>query len=363
MSKHRIQATRQHFHNAIYPQHFEIRQLWMNLLLFGVVGSIISFVVGPVVTIIWFAIYQCLLLINLVLIPGVFFSFESAAIAAGIAIWLNLTGYANHLIPSQLLNHYGLSASPAAAFNYVLLASFILFILGAIIAKDGGRYNIPVVSRNERKNRIAGYPFKTLNVIPLFMFIPGDWIHSTIPYWPVMMLNGHSLAFVVVPVSLGFQMTVFKSLPRWLFKQLGKRIMQLALIGILLMVVSLFLPIAALPSLLIMILGLWWLRMHFKAVDRNQADWYSEVIDGVRVIGIEPNTPAAKMQLAIGDVILTVNNQPVTNEDEFYRALLKQSTYCRMKVRNREGRLLITETAIFNNAPHEIGVVLFKGKS
>ncbi len=34
---------------------------------------------------------------------------------------------------------------------------------------------------------------------------------------------------------------------------------------------------------------------------------YSEVMDGVRVIGIQPETPAAKMDLKVGDVILEVN--------------------------------------------------------
>ncbi|MHA8110737.1 PDZ domain-containing protein [Lactobacillaceae bacterium Melli_B4] len=362
-AKKRIKNTRQTFHNAIYPQHFEMRQFWLNLIILGVIGSAVTALVGPVVTISWLFIYQGLLLINLLLIPGMLFSISIAVISALLAILFNLNDYAVQWGHFNVLDRYGLTMGGVGDFNYVLLVAFILFGLGLIIFKDGGKYNVPIIAHNERQTRIAGYPFKSVNVIPLFLFIPGDWIHATFQYWPVFMLNGHSFAFLVAPVLLGFRMTVFKRLPRELFKKLGRHVMQLGALGVGFAIVSYWLPVATVPSLTVLLLYFYWVTMHVKGIDRKQGDWYSEVLDGVRVIGLEPNTPAAKLKLGIGDVILTVNEQAVTNEDEFYRALLRQSTYCRMKVRNRAGRLVITETAIFNNAPHEIGVVLFKSQS
>lgn len=74
------------------------------------------------------------------------------------------------------------------------------------------------------------------------------------------------------------------------------------------------------------------------------------------MIGIQPGTPAAKMDLDVGDVILTVNGIQVTNEDQFYRAISTSPTYCRFKVRDRNDQLKMTESAIFKNSPHEIGV-------
>lgn len=110
------------------------------------------------------------------------------------------------------------------------------------------------------------------------------------------------------------------------------------------------------PAVAILLIGYYLIIGTAKHQD-NQVDFeYSEVMDGIRVIGIQPETPAAKMDLDIGDVILTVNNIAVANEDEFYRALSTNSTYCRFKVRDRNDQLKITESAIFKNSPHEIGV-------
>ncbi|WP_290123374.1 hypothetical protein [Secundilactobacillus silagei] len=35
-------------------------------------------------------------------------------------------------------------------------------------------------------------------------------------------------------------------------------------------------------------------------------------------------------------------------------------TYCHLKIQTPEGDLKVTETAIFDGAPHEIGIVMFK---
>ncbi|UQS86983.1 PDZ domain-containing protein [Nicoliella spurrieriana] len=314
-------------------------------------------------TITWLLVYQLLLLVNLLFIPGVIFSFEIVIISTVIVALLNLNQYAEQFFHFQTLQNYGMWGSAPANFNYVLLASLFLFGLAIMVAKDGGKFNVPIIERNERQVRIAGYPFKSINVIPLFLFIPGDWIHNLFQFWPVFVLNGQSYAFLIAPILFSFRMTIFKQAPRVVFKKLAGRFAKLALFGILLSVASYFFAIVAVPALGSLLVIYWWLLMRAKAHDKAQGDWYSEVINGVRVVGIEPKTPAAKMNLSIGDVILEVNNIAVTNEDEFYQALLTQSTYCRLKVENRQGQLAITETAIFSNAPHELGVVLFKQES
>ncbi|MBW1605962.1 PDZ domain-containing protein [Lactobacillus sp. Sy-1] len=362
ISKNRIQETRSQFRNAIYPRHFEIWQFVINFIILGILGSVVTVIVGPVVSVLWLLIYQVLLLINLAVVPGALFSVEIMVISAIGAMLISLDGFINQFLNPKLLSDYGINLTAPHEFNYVLLVSLFLFGLAVIVAKDGGKFNVPIIERNERQTRIAGYPFRSINVAPLLLFVPGDWIHSLFQYWPVFTLNGHSLAFLLVPIGFGFRMTVFKRQPREVFKQLASQLTKLAILGLALAVASYFFPVAAIPSIAGLLLVFWWLLMHAKSVDKAAGDWYSEVINGVRVIGVEPDTPADKMNLVIGDVILEVNNTAVTNEDEFYQALLKQSTYCRLKLKTRKGQLAIAETAIFSNAPHEIGVILFKGE-
>ena len=65
------------------------------------------------------------------------------------------------------------------------------------------------------------------------------------------------------------------------------------------------------------------------------------------------------MNLKIGDLIQEVNGQQVRNENQLYKALQSNPTYCRLKIKNRNGRLELKEAAIFADAPHESGIVTF----
>lgn len=68
------------------------------------------------------------------------------------------------------------------------------------------------------------------------------------------------------------------------------------------------------------------------------------------------------MQLEIGETIVVCNNQAVKNDDEFYQALLINSAYCHLKIRGLDGEYRLTETAIFADSPHELGIVTIPDK-
>ena len=77
-------------------------------------------------------------------------------------------------------------------------------------------------------------------------------------------------------------------------------------------------------------------------------------------MAVRQDTPAQKMGLEPGDIILECNKQHVTTENELYEALQDNAAYCRMKVRTYDGQLKLAESAIYSDSPHEIGLVLFR---
>ncbi len=173
---------------------------------------------------------------------------------------------------------------------------------------------------------------------------------------PLFQVNNHLYAILLVPILIGLKFTVKRSVPKELLRALSKSMYVIAAVGIILSFVGYFVPKIILPAIILLLIGYYVVLAKAKHDDAKPDFEYSEVMDGVRVIGIQPETPAAKMDLKVGDVILEVNGIKVTNEDEFYRALSTNSTYCRFKVRDRNDQLKITESAIFKNSPHEIGV-------
>ncbi len=57
--------------------------------------------------------------------------------------------------------------------------------------------------------------------------------------------------------------------------------------------------------------------------DHDAKRWYVETSEGVRIVAVKPETPAAKMKLEVGDIILECNGIKVATGDELYEALQK----------------------------------------
>ncbi|GAF37646.1 PDZ domain-containing protein [Lentilactobacillus farraginis] len=349
----RVKRERQIFNSAIYEEFYEGRHFIRSGLIMGIIFSLVC---GFLVTVSgqWLLIYEGLCLIGVMLVPWQILGVTAAGLAGIIALLIPksfpgqpMTGWSSKL---------GLTNQPTASVNYLLVLVLIIFMTGLFIRANGGRFDSPAISRNKRNNKVAVYPFNELTIMPFLMLLPGDWFKSGFSFIPLFQLNGHSFAVLLVPVLIGLKLTVRKSNPREFFKNLGKLMLVVAGIGVLMVVGVMINHALALPAMLCLMICYYGVVVITKRRDLKQSFEYSEVMDGIRVIGIRPGTPAAKMNLSVGDVILTVNDIQVTNEDQFYRALSTSPTYCRFKVRDRNDQLKMTESAIFKNSPHEIGV-------
>lgn len=338
----RMKRARSQFNTAVYEKHYEFRHFWVSLLVLGIIISLISVLVGATLPLDWVVIYEALAGLSLILIPS---------IVIPVLIMI---------VPSLMMVLMNYHSSTIASQNYVLIAGLIILALGMFIGFNGGRYNVPRIFRNERNNRIAGYPFKELSVFPMLVMIPGNIMRHVISFYPTFMVDGHRVAFLLVPIMIGLRLTVFKHQPRKVFRKLGNHLMVIGILGMLLAVASYKWPILVMISLPVLLLLSWFALYRAKRSDLKHGDWFSEVINGVRIVGIEPGTPAAKMNLHVGDVILNVNHKAVHDEDSFYEALQDQPTYCRLRVINTNHRIILTNTAIYSGTPHEIGVVLFR---
>ncbi len=352
----RIKRERKLFNSAIYEEFYEGRHFVRTGLIFGIGFSIIF---GLLLTVSapWVVIYESLLTISLVLIQGQLFGVTLVVLTS--LIVLLVPGLAEVKIIGSVVSRLGLSGAAVQPANLLLITSLIMFATGLFVYLNGGRFNSPAPSRNRRHNRVAIYPFKELTVFPLVVLVPGDWLHLSINWLPLFQIHGQSYALLVVPILAGMKMTVNKSNPSDFLRKFGRIVMGLSLIGAVFSIIGDFKAFLVVPLLVVLWVIYCGTILIMKRTDKRLNFEYSEVMDGIRIIGIQPGTPAAKMNLAVGDVILSVNGIPVVNEDQFYRALSTNATYSRFKVRDRNDQLKVTESAIFKNSPHEIGIKTF----
>ncbi|WP_288529414.1 PDZ domain-containing protein [uncultured Secundilactobacillus sp.] len=356
-SNHRIRAERRTFGSAVYQDQYELRHYLSQSLVLGVLASLLSILVGVTVPITWWIMYTVLALLGMMALP-----------AGGplIVLVISIAGYfANQVYgfwqPDETtLTQLGFSDWLPANPNFVAVATIALLLVSTWLYRIGGRYNAPQVLTKQRGQKVAEYRFNELAVIPMLVLVPGDWFVSHTSFWPTLMVGQHRMTLLFLPLVIGLRWTILKQVPRVALVQLARKVLVLGIVGLVLTVISRFVPVSTPWLLGGLVIGYGLVLGSERLRDQHRDFWFSDVNRGVRVIGIQPRTPAAKMALNIGDIILECNHVPVNNEDDFYRALLQDATYCHLRIQEPDGELKVSETAIFANAPHEIGVVLFQ---
>lgn len=350
----RIKQERKNYNTSIYSNNFEMKHFWTSLVVFGIIGSILTSLMGIYLAIPWIVIYEILIFINLLIIPGQFMAVLDFAVATGLTFLVDQMGW---------LSQFDLSDSQQVIPSYqnvLALLTVIVLLLGFYIKHYFGKHNFPRIFTNQRGTKVAGYLNKEFSIIPLLVLIPGNQIHEVIKFWPVFSVGTHSFSLMILPVLFGIRMTVFKTMPNDLFHKLGNKIIWVAVLGIILTAVSYWFPEISIYAILVLTILYLAVVLRVKMQDHNSDNWFDQAVNGLRVIAIRPQTPADKMGIKIGDLIVEVNNEAVHSEGEFYKALLDSPTFCRLKVINRNGRIKIVETAIYSDAPTEMGVEVFE---
>lgn len=360
-ARRRVNYERHHYRSAINAQFVEVRHFLVDGVLLGLATSIISLLLGIVVAPVWVVIYELIAVISLIVVP-----FALLPVTVFGLSWLIYWLYSPQLtMVGGALQRYGVtttSMSGGLLINGLVLLAVILAVTAILLRWHRNQGDSPELQPDQRGKRIVRYRWQQLLVLPVAVLVPGDWLHAMFSWWPVFMVGQRSFSLILLPLLLGTSVRVYKQLPKVAWLRLAKRYGVVAAVALVLAIGA---RIAALsPQWLLVLMGVvvvltWGILMQHRYHDQHQAFRFSDTDQGVRVIGLRKHTPADKLNIELGDVILECNRKPVHNERQFYAALLENPTYVHLKVRNLQQELIITETAIYNGAPHELGIVLF----
>lgn len=353
----RIRIERKQFRIAINNDFYEGRHLIKNGILFALIGSLMMISIGIMLPPAWILIYQILIIIELLCfgfltIDSSWFYFLSVLVFAlnGLGIIKPL----RKILLTSTWDNFLKSGTALMALGAILLGFKLL-----MLRRFDPIMLLPVIKAGKRGRRLVKYSWRELALIPLFCLIPGSQIQEVVPGWPYLTLAGHSFAIFILPVVITSGISFSRQTAGETLK-LKKYQLRWLMIGFLLAALSCYfwnelVPIAWIV-LLVVTLSIAGIRYRFM---RQHSNWYFETHDGIRIVAVKPKTPAAKMNLQPGDVILTCNGLKVKSEKELYHALQQEPTYCRLKVRSYAGKLKLTQGAIFAGAPHEIGIIIF----
>lgn len=333
----RMKNDRQDFKVALNKDNFEIRHFLKKGILWGVICSIISFSVGIIIPMKLIFLYEILASIAVLFIQKIDLS----------TLPLFIIGIIEAFYNSKYL-------------------PFILILLGLnywvkrqLINDQSSIWLSPhIVINNRRQRKIVQYSWSEFTVLPLFLYIPGKETRHFFHCLPLITLGHVHFSLFVLPFFVGSAGLISKLVISQQMKNAKKQNMILSLFSFIFAIIALItkLKVLVFGITIVLVIGMHCYQF-IKSAGKHSR--YGENSEGVLVIAIRPETPAAKMSLNPGDIILTCNNQPVQNENQFYQALQLNSAYCHLKVKSLNGDLKITESAIYNDSPYELGIVQF----
>lgn len=345
----RINKERKQFRVAINKDFYEGRNFIKYGLFFFVMGSLISMILGLTLPTNSVYIYQILVVLAF-LING--FSTTSMLLvmtAAGIL----------ELVVPRFITFFG-DVFPEISGPSWLLLIFISILADYYLTRNMKKHPLsPRIKSGKRGRNIATYLGRETVVFPLLALIPSGTLSSTLNFWPVFNIGNQKFSLILFPIFISTSVKVIKRAKERVIQDKLKNTELLLGLTFVLIVLTKFMSKLFLISLIILIVVSIFLEIKLRKKEKNANSWYVETDEGIRIISVQPETPAAKMKLQPGDVILTCNNRVVNSEEEFYQALQLNSAYCHVKVRTYEGDLRIAESAIFMDSPHEIGLILF----
>lgn len=345
----RINKERKQFRVAINKDFYEGRNFIKYGLFFFVMGSLISMILGLTLPTNSVYIYQILVVLAF-LING--FSTTSMLLvmtAAGIL----------ELVVPRFITFFG-DVFPEISGPSWLLLIFISILADYYLTRNMKKHPLsPRIKSGKRGRNIATYLGRETVVFPLLALIPSGTLSSTLNFWPVFNIGNQKFSLILFPIFISTSVKVIKRAKERVIQDKLKNIELLLGLTFVLIVLTKFMSKLFLISLIILTVVSIFFEIKLRKKEKNANSWYVETDEGIRIISVQPETPAAKMKLQPGDVILTCNNRVVNSEEEFYQALQLNSAYCHVKVRTYEGDLRIAESAIFMDSPHEIGLILF----
>ena len=355
LSKKRVKEERISFHTRVFRRLADYTIPFLPGLLTGVFLSIVTIGLGLIISWEW---------ITVIVVLYVFFALTLQV------QWLTPT-----YVLGFLLLFYGLEpllgsmeyVAPIYAelgnIPLVIVATIlVLFMIaeGFLIRYHGATYSSPRLERSKRGKWVGLHVAKRIWLVPVVFFIPEGMI-PTITHWPVFSVGDVTLQPVFIPFLIGFTQRVRGSIPRMPIQAMGSRVIGLGLLLSLFAIGSYYIPVLAvvLGGLAIVFREL--LSYQAKIHEGKQPIFFSTQTKGCIILGVLPNSPAAKMNLEIGETIVKVNGQEVNTETGFYEALQINSAFCKLEVLNHDGEIRFAQGALYDGEHHQLGVLLVKG--
>src|SRR5699024_386685 len=98
---------------------------------------------------------------------------------------------------------------------------------------------------------------------------------------------------------------------------------------------------------IIAILGHEWVKYRQRIRNEEQHPYFHPTDNGLKILGIIPNTPADRLDFQIGETIKKVNEYEVSTVEDFYYALQHNGSFFKIEVLYENGDIRFIQSSIY----------------
>ncbi|MFQ3544925.1 PDZ domain-containing protein [Halobacillus rhizosphaerae] len=356
LSRKRVKKERKDFGTRIFNPFTEWKGTWGLALTAGVIISGFTIMAGLELS---YPFFLLLFVVTLLLSLPLRVTYLSSVYVIGVVYLLLFS--ISYLPASVKTNVWVADLSTIQLPGLTVLLAILLLVEAIGMLRVSTYETYPERRKGSRGKWIGQHRVRKMMIIPFFALIPGGMIEPFAPWWPLFSIGGSSFALALIPFITGWECLAKGQDPVKASKALGRRMLILALLVLACSVASLSIPLLSLLAIAISIMGRELLFILHRLQD-DRHSYFSAHQEGLKVLGVIPGTPAHKMGIKPGEVVIRVNALPVKDETEFYQALQHNGAFSRLEVLDLNGENRYVQRSIYEGEHFELGI-LFTGES
>lgn len=346
----RIKSERKLFGIKIFGLFHEWKKTLLLSLFSGLIVSIISIGINIVFNYdIFIILLISIFLISLTFNPAYLSPIYTIGLTYFILLFLPLINdemiYLTKLPVSNIFTHL------------TILLGILLIVESLLIKKLNDNRIPPHLKLSDRGIWIGFLNAKKTIMIPFVVLLPTEPLGLITKILPNINIGEMEFSLMIVPFILGFNYQIISE-PFFKAKnKIAKQTFILAIIVLSFAIGSIYLPLLSFVGILLALLFKELMSISYKSKIKKEESYYRPLNKGIIILAILPSSPAERLNLNVGETIMKVNNQFVSDETEFYRALQSKSASFKLNVLNHEDEIKFITGSLYEFEDHNLGLV------
>ncbi|GAA0368322.1 PDZ domain-containing protein [Bacillus horti] len=335
----------------------------LQSVFFGLLGGLVAslFIVGFGVVLsaqVFLFLWLVAILLALFHVRYLCFAYAGAILALLVA----LVDLFPQLQTIPVLATLGETVGLAELPSIFVLVAFLHLVEALLVYLSGAKKATPIFIHSKRGRLVGAFHIQHFWFVPLFLLIPSEQnvVQGLFQGWPIF--SGElllPLSLMLVPAVLGYSEQTISATPQQKARSSAIWLVIYSVVLIGFSALTAFISAWFIwPTILFSFLGhdamIWASRMK----EAKAIPIYVHPNEGLKILAIIPGSPAAKMGLQAGEVILKANGQALKRRKDLYAAMQNNLAFCKLDVLDLQGEIKFPKSSVYQEDHHQLGIIL-----